>query len=83
VAVARDRLSAQLRQAVLGSRRPELLLRYSTLPEAADDAVVWRALVQWLPSGAPRRAAHAQLQRLEGGGNAPWPGRLAPTTWRP
>jgi transcriptional regulator of acetoin/glycerol metabolism len=82
VAVARDRLSAQLRQAVLGSRRPELLLRYSTLPEAADDAVVWRALVQWLPPGPPRRAAHAQLQRLEGAGNAPWPGRLAPTTWR-
>jgi transcriptional regulator of acetoin/glycerol metabolism len=84
VAVTRDRLSAQLRQAVLGSRRPELLLRYSTLPEAADDAVVWQALLQWLPAGSPRRAAAvAQLQRLRGPGNAPRPGRLAPATWRP
>ena len=84
VAITRDRLSAQLRQAVLGSRRPELLLRYSTLPEAADDAVVWQALLQWLPQGSPRRAAAAaQLQRLVRSGNAPRPGRLAPTTWRP
>ena len=84
VAITRDRLSAQLRQAVLGSRRPELLLRYSTLPEAADDAVVWQALLQWLPQGSPRRAAAAaQLQRLVRAGNAPRPGRLAPATWRP
>jgi hypothetical protein len=83
VAVARDRLSAQLRQAVLGSHRPELLLRYSTLPEAADDAVVWQTLLQWLPPGSPRRpAAAAQLQRLRRAGNAGWPGRLAPPTWR-
>jgi hypothetical protein len=46
--------------------------------------VVWQALLQGLPQGSPRRAAAAaQLQRLVRSGNAPRPGRLAPTTWRP
>src|SRR4051812_40868364 len=65
VAVARERLAALLRHAVLRSRRPELLLRYSTLPEARDDAAVWQACLELLPPSSPRRAeAAANLLRL-------------------
>jgi hypothetical protein len=65
VAVARERVSALLRQAVLRSRRPELLLRYAQLPEAGDDVAVWQACLDWLPAGSPRRtAAAAHLLRL-------------------
>ncbi|MGZ4547400.1 MAG: GAF domain-containing protein, partial [Blastococcus sp.] len=64
-ALARERVSALLRQAVLRSRRPELLLRYAQLPETRDDAVVWQACLDWLPASSPRRAAAAaQLLRL-------------------
>ena len=57
VAAARERVAALLRQAVLRSRRPELLLRYAQLPEARDDAAVWQACLEWLPAelAAPRR----------------------------
>jgi transcriptional regulator of acetoin/glycerol metabolism len=66
VAAARERVSALLRQAVLRSRRPELLLRYAQLPEVRDDAAVWRACLEWLPAGSPRRAAAAaHLLRLQ------------------
>jgi transcriptional regulator of acetoin/glycerol metabolism len=65
VVTARERVSALLRQAVLRSRRPELLLRYAQLPEARDDAVVWQTCVDWLPVSSPRRAAAAShLMRL-------------------
>jgi transcriptional regulator of acetoin/glycerol metabolism len=65
VATARERVSALLRQAVLRSRRPELLLRYAQLPEARDDVVVWQTCVDWLPASSPRRAAAAShLMRL-------------------
>jgi hypothetical protein len=65
VAAARERLAAVLRQAVLRSRRPELLLRYAQLAEARDDAAVWQACLDWLPVSSPRRAtAAAQLLRL-------------------
>ncbi|GAA3182786.1 GAF domain-containing protein [Blastococcus jejuensis] len=65
VMAARERVTALLRQAVLRSRRPELLLRYAQLPEARDDAAVWQACVEWLPAGSPRRtAAAAHLLRL-------------------
>jgi hypothetical protein len=65
VGVVRERLSALVRQAVLRSHRPELLLRYAELPEARDDAAVWQACVEWLPAISPRRSAAAtQLQRL-------------------
>jgi transcriptional regulator of acetoin/glycerol metabolism len=68
VVVARERVGAVLRQAVLRSRRPELLLRYAQLPEARDDAVVWQTCLEWLPPGSPRRAAAAaQLLRLRRG----------------
>ena len=64
-AAARERVSALLRQAVLRSRRPELLLRYSQLPEARDDVAVWQAILEWLPASSPRRAAAAtHLLRL-------------------
>jgi hypothetical protein len=50
---------------VLRSRRPELLLRYSGLPEARDDAAVWQACLELLPPSSPRRAeAAANLMRL-------------------
>jgi transcriptional regulator of acetoin/glycerol metabolism len=65
VALARERVSALLRQAVLRSRRPELLLRYSALPEARNDVVVWQTCLDWLPPSSPRRAAAAShLLRL-------------------
>jgi hypothetical protein len=65
VAAARERLTALLRQAVLRSRRPELLLRYAQLPEARDDVAVWQACLDWLPVSSPRRAAAAgHLLRL-------------------
>ena len=65
VAVVRERLAALVRQAVLRSRRPELLLRYAELPEAQDDVAVLQACVECLPAGSPQRsAAAAQLLRL-------------------
>src|SRR5688500_2061285 len=65
VAVARERVAAVLRQAVLRSHRSELLLRYCRLPEARDDVAVWQACLDWLPPSSPRRAAAAaQLLRL-------------------
>ncbi|MGY1811398.1 GAF domain-containing protein [Blastococcus sp. SYSU D00820] len=68
VAVARERVGALLRQAVLGSRRPELLLRYSALPEARDDVAVWQTCLEWLPPTSPRRTAvAAHLGRLRRG----------------
>jgi len=71
VAVVRDRLSALLRRAVLRSRRPELLLRYAELPEAQDDVAVWRACLESLPTGSPRRpAASAHLLRLRAASRA-------------
>jgi transcriptional regulator of acetoin/glycerol metabolism len=65
VAVARERVAALLRQAVLRSRRPELLLRYGRLPEARDDVAAWQACLDCLPAGSPHRAAAAaHLLRL-------------------
>jgi transcriptional regulator of acetoin/glycerol metabolism len=65
VVAARDRLTASLRQAVLAARRPELLLRYTRLPEAQDDVAVWQACLETLPPGAPSRpAVAAHLHRL-------------------
>jgi hypothetical protein len=72
VTAARAGVAGQLRGAVLAARRPELLLRYSRLPEAQGDAAVWRALLESLPPGSPRRAAvAAHVGRLHAG---PWPG---------
>jgi hypothetical protein len=72
VVVARERVAALLRQAVLRSRRPELLLRYTQLREARDDVAVWQACLEWLPSSSPRRAAAAgHLVRLRRERQAP------------
>ncbi|MGY1708453.1 phytochrome sensor protein [Geodermatophilus sp. SYSU D00758] len=69
---ARGRLSLSLRQAVLAGRRPELLLRYSRLPEAQDDVAVWQTCLEWLPAGSPRRpAVAAHLHRLRRTPRAP------------
>jgi hypothetical protein len=65
VAVARERVAALLRQGVLRSGRPELLVRYASLPEARDDAAVWQACLERMPPGSPHRAtAAANLLRL-------------------
>ena len=66
VRAARARLSGALRQAVLASGRPELMVRYGGLPEAAEDLAFWQACLTVLPVGSPRRtAAAAQVQRLQ------------------
>jgi hypothetical protein len=68
VLLARAQVSAVLRQAVLRSRRPELLLRYAQLAEARDDVAVWQACLEVLPPSSPRRsAAAAHLLRLRRG----------------
>jgi hypothetical protein len=68
VVAARERVAALLRHHVLRSRRPELLLRYSALPEARDDVAVWQACLELLPPSSPRRAeAAATLMRLRRG----------------
>jgi hypothetical protein len=59
VVAARRRAAAALRGAVLRSRRPELLLRWTALPEARDDAAAWQACLEALPAGSPRRPAVA------------------------
>jgi hypothetical protein len=68
VVASRERVGALLRQAILRSRRSELLLRYAQLPDAWDDAVVWQTCLEWLPASSPRRAAAAaHLLRLRRG----------------
>ncbi|SEP00326.1 GAF domain-containing protein [Trujillonella endophytica] len=68
VAAARERLAHRLRRAVLTGRRPELLLRYSRLPEARADVAVWQACREVLPPGSARQAAvAAHLGRLRRG----------------
>jgi GAF domain len=69
VRAARARLAGLVRSAVLSSARPDLLVRYCQLPEAADDLAVWQACLTVLPAGSARRtAAAAQVQRLRCGG---------------
>jgi hypothetical protein len=69
VRAARERLADLLRSAVLASARPDLMLRYSELPEAAGDLALWQACLAVLPAGSARRsAAAAQVQRLRSGG---------------
>ena len=65
VRAARARLTGALRSAVLHAPRPDLLLRWSQLPEAVDDPAVWQGLLDVLPVSSPRRAAAAHhLLRL-------------------
>ncbi len=71
VRTARARLADEVRTAVLTSGRPDLLVRYSELPEAADDLGTWQACLAVLPPGARRTAAAGQVQRLRGGPRGP------------
>jgi hypothetical protein len=68
VRAARARLADEVRLAVLASARPDLLVRYTALPEAADDLGVWQACLALLPPGERRSMAAAQVQRLRAGG---------------
>ena len=71
VRTARARLAGALRTAVLRSQRAELLVRYSALPDAADDVAVWQTLLDVLPVSSPRRAVAAgHLLRLRRGSSA-------------
>jgi len=71
VRAARARLADEVRTAVLGSGRPDLLVRYSELAEAADDLGTWQACLAVLPPGARRTAAAGHVQRLRGGPRGP------------
>ena len=65
VAVARERVAALLRQGVLRSGRPDLLVRYAALPQAQDDVAVWQACLDRLPpSSVHRTLAAAHVLRL-------------------
>jgi hypothetical protein len=57
--------TAELRQAVLASRRVDVLTGWTSLPEGHDDAAAWLALARLLPPDSPRRAmTRAHLHRL-------------------
>ncbi|WP_369139157.1 GAF domain-containing protein [Modestobacter versicolor] len=71
VRAARARLADELRGAVLGGGRPDLLLRYGALPEAAEDLATWQACLAVLPPGPRRAAAAARVQRLRSRDAAP------------
>lgn len=62
----REEISAALREAVLNDASPEVLLQYAQLPEAADDAAVWKECLKVLPARSPKRAAVvARLEKIE------------------
>lgn len=60
-----DEFVCEVREAALGSGSVAVLERWVALPDGAEDAAAWQALVQALPSGSPRQAlARARLARL-------------------
>ncbi|CAM3111742.1 Acetoin dehydrogenase operon transcriptional activator AcoR [Arthrobacter ulcerisalmonis] len=62
----REKVSAQLREAVLTDGSAESLLRYAELPEATDDVGVRRAALRLLPARSPRRAGLvSDLERID------------------
>lgn len=62
----RRRVSAALREAVLGDGSVLTLLRYLALQEAADDREAWFAALKRLPGRSPKRVAVvAHLERLD------------------
>jgi transcriptional regulator of acetoin/glycerol metabolism len=66
VAAARTELARHLRTAVLATRDPDLLLAYGRGAAGTDDVPVWRAALDLLPAGSPRRAAvTAHLEELD------------------
>ncbi|MEV8180210.1 transcriptional regulator [Specibacter sp. NPDC078692] len=63
----RNRVSVQLREAILADASPEALLGYLQLPQAADDVEAWLTALRLLPPRSPKRAAIvAHLEALEG-----------------
>lgn len=66
IADVRDGVDARIREAVLRSGQPHLLLRWAATASGRDDPAVWQALVSRLPSGSPAYVqAAAQLDLLE------------------
>jgi hypothetical protein len=62
----RNKVSSQLREAVMTDGSAESLLRYAELPEARNDVGVRRAALRLLPARSPKRGAVvADLERLE------------------
>lgn len=62
----RNRVSVQLREAILADASPEALLGYLQLPQAADDVEAWLTALRLLPPRSPKRAAVvAHLEALE------------------
>ncbi|MBT0771137.1 GAF domain-containing protein [Kineosporia sp. J2-2] len=60
-----DEFVCEVREAALASGSVAVLERWVGLPEGADDAAAWQALVAALPTGSPRQAlARARLGRL-------------------
>lgn len=65
VVAAREDLMAELRAAVLSSRSPAALERWTGTAEGHDDDEAWQALAKALPYGSPKRAtARAHMARL-------------------
>ncbi|MBT1002518.1 GAF domain-containing protein [Paenarthrobacter sp. DKR-5] len=62
----REKVSAQLREAIVGDAGVDVLLQYLQLPEAENDAEAWREALRLLPARSPRRVAVVtELERLE------------------
>ena len=60
-----DEFVAEVRQAVLDSGNPDVVERWTALPEGHDDVTAWQALAALLPPASPRRAlARAHVNRL-------------------
>ncbi len=61
----REELAWELRSAVLGSRSPSLLERWTASPWAADDLEAWQACAAVLPTGPHRSRVAAHARRLD------------------
>jgi len=62
----RENIEASLRQAVLGSREPDLMSTWTRSAWGADDYVMWQAQLEALGPGSPLRPlATGQLARLD------------------
>lgn len=56
IAEKREHLQNWLRESLIRHGAADVLLRYANSPEGHDDAEVWRACLERLPYGSPRRA---------------------------
>lgn len=55
IADVRERLRSWLRDSLIRHAAVDVLLRYAQSPEGADDVELWRACLDRLPYGSPRR----------------------------